>query len=103
LLEDEDVPAHLLDARFTDALEVVGAVDKNAGNQVAQTCKGEGGNNKITGGRHLVTVIHHKTHGTALLGGTCELEQEIHWTVRGNSPQYLPCAFLEDFPQSFLL
>lgn len=44
LLEDEDVPTHFLDARFADALEVVGAVDKDAGNKVAQTCRGEGDN-----------------------------------------------------------
>lgn len=42
LLEDEDVPTHFLDAGFADALEVVGAIDKDAGNEVAQTCKGGG-------------------------------------------------------------
>lgn len=41
LLQDEDVPAHFLDARFTDALKIVGAVDQNAGDEVAQTCEGE--------------------------------------------------------------
>lgn len=41
LLQDEDVPAHLLDAGLADALEVVGAVDEDAGDEVAQTCKRE--------------------------------------------------------------
>lgn len=41
LLQDEDVPAHFLDARLADALEVVGAVDEDAGDEVPQTCKGE--------------------------------------------------------------
>lgn len=41
LLQDEDVPAHLLDAGLADALEVVGAVDEDAGDEVAQTCEGE--------------------------------------------------------------
>lgn len=39
LLQDEDVPAHFLDARLADAFEVVGAVDEDAGDEVAQTCK----------------------------------------------------------------
>lgn len=39
LLQDEDVPAHFLDARLADALEVVGAVDEDAGDEVAQTYK----------------------------------------------------------------
>lgn len=41
MLQDEDVPAHFLDARLADALKIVGAVDQNAGDEVAQTCEGE--------------------------------------------------------------
>lgn len=37
LLQDEDVPAHLLDARLADPLEVLGPIDENAGDEVAQT------------------------------------------------------------------
>lgn len=36
LLQDEDVPAHLLDARLADPLEVLGPVDEDAGDEVAQ-------------------------------------------------------------------
>lgn len=35
LLQDEDVPAHLLDAGLADPLEVLGPVDQNAGDEVA--------------------------------------------------------------------
>ena len=37
LLEDEDVPAHLLDTRLADPLKVLSPVDENAGDQMAQT------------------------------------------------------------------
>lgn len=37
LLEDKDVPAHLLDTRLADPLEVLGTVDQNTGDQMAQT------------------------------------------------------------------
>lgn len=47
LLQDEDVPAHFLDARLADALKIVGAVDQNAGDEVAQTCEGEEKNQTI--------------------------------------------------------
>lgn len=40
LLEDEDVSTHFLDTRFADALEVLGAIDENTGNQVAQAWEG---------------------------------------------------------------
>lgn len=37
LLEDKDVPAHLLDARLADPLKVLGPVDENTGDQMTQT------------------------------------------------------------------
>lgn len=36
LLQDKDVPAHLLDAGLADPLEVLGSVYENAGDQMAQ-------------------------------------------------------------------
>lgn len=60
LLQDKNVPTHFLDARLTDAPEVLGPINKDAGDQVSQAW---GISTGWWGGRRQINAILKKrTH-----------------------------------------
>lgn len=69
LLQHKDVPAHLLDAGLADPLEVLRAVDEDAGDQVAQTFVG------TTTHKHFCDCVIHTTASRS----TKRLQMKPRW------------------------